>query len=208
MLEASDGTVWVGVGSLLAVGLAGASAMAWQAPLGRRRKLASSSGLVALLGTAVGLAVMGGGFARYLSSAAQAHVERVELYVAVLMGALIFAISAVTVCQLRGVLNAWEARQAARPGHSVVNLLGLLLCAGLGYGFVTEEAQPFGLAALLETGALAAALGAHLMLNREYSGRHDTATYAFASRCDAIGSQPTRVCAHHRSTLRPTRRQR
>jgi NAD(P) transhydrogenase subunit beta len=109
---------------------------------------------------------------------------------------------------LRGVLNAWEARRAARPGYRVVNFVALLLCAWLGYGFVTEQAQPFGLAALLETGALAAALGAHLMLNREYGGRHGMVTYAFASRCDGIGSDPKRVCAHHRSTLRATRRQR
>lgn len=136
--------------------------------------------LVALLGSAVGLAVMVCGFARYLSAAAQANVERIELYAAVFIGALLFATSAIAFCKLCGTL---DLSAAARPGHGIVNVSALLLCGWLGYGFVTEHAQPFGLAALLAMSALAVALGTHLMINREYAN-NDRASHAhvFAGR--------------------------
>ncbi|MEZ0603716.1 NAD(P)(+) transhydrogenase (Re/Si-specific) subunit beta [Paraburkholderia sp. IW21] len=136
--------------------------------------------LVALLGSGIGLTAMSGGFARYLSSTAQAHVERIELYATVFIGALIFATSTIAFCKLRGAL---ALNAAARPGHGIVNLLALLLCGWLGYGFVTEQAQPFGFAALLAMSALAAALGAHLMVSRDYSRDHDAHAHAFAGRC-------------------------
>ncbi|AXL50029.1 hypothetical protein DSC91_002054 [Paraburkholderia caffeinilytica] len=141
--------------------------------------------LVALLGSGTGLAVMVGGFACYLSAAAQANVERIELYAAVFIGALVFATSAIAFCKLRGVL---DLRAVARPGHGIVNVSALLLCGWLGYGFVTEQAQPFGLAALLAMSVLAVALGTHLMTSREYSTDRNSHAHAFAGRCD--GSAP------------------
>ncbi|MFM0206012.1 NAD(P)(+) transhydrogenase (Re/Si-specific) subunit beta [Paraburkholderia sediminicola] len=140
-------------------------------------------GLVALLGSVVGLAVMAGGFVRYLSAAVQADVERIELYAAVFIGALVFATSAIAFCKLRGTL---DLSAAARPGHGVVNVSALLLCAWLGYGFVTEHAQPLGLAALLATSALAVALGMHLTINREYANDRDSHTHAFAGHCQGF----------------------
>jgi NAD(P) transhydrogenase subunit beta len=134
--------------------------------------------LVALLGSVMGLAVMSGAFACYLSAAAQANGERIELYAAVFIGALIFATSAIELCKLLGAL---ELNVTARPGHGIVNVLTLLLCGWLGYGFVTERVQPFGLPALLAMSALAVALGAHLMVSRTYSS--NLGAYAFAGRC-------------------------
>ena len=139
--------------------------------------------LVALLGGAMGLAAMAGAFARYLSAAAQADVERIELYAVVFIGALVFATSAIAFCKLRGTL---DLSAAARPGHGIVNVSALLLCGWLGYGFVTEHAQPFGLAALLATSALAVALGTHLTINRAYSNDRDSHTHAFAGHCQGF----------------------
>jgi NAD(P) transhydrogenase subunit beta len=127
---------------------------------------------------------MVGGFACYLSAAAQANVERIELYAAVFIGALVFATSAIAFCKLRGVL---DLSTVALPGHGIVNVLALLLCGWLGYGFVTEQAQPFGLAALLAMSVLAVALGTHLMTSREYSTNvRDSHCHAFAGRCDGF----------------------
>lgn len=173
--------------------VAGAGLGAW---LTRRRNLTRRPRLVALMGSGMGLAVMSGGFARYLSSAVQANVERVELCIAVFIGALIFATSAIAFCKLRGAL---ERAAVVRPGHDIVNLLALLLCGWLGYGFVTEQAQPFGLAALLAMSAVACAMGVHLMISREYSDAranaranareygHDSGALAFAARCHSHG---------------------
>ncbi|SOE98136.1 NAD(P) transhydrogenase subunit beta [Burkholderia sp. OK233] len=139
--------------------------------------------LVALLGSGMGLAVMVGGFSCYLSAAAQANVERIELYAAVFIGALVFATSAIAFCKLRGVL---DLSTVARPGHGIVNVSALLLCGWLGYGFVTEQAQPFGLAALLAMSVLAIALGTHLMTSRAYSIDRNSHAHAFAGRCNGF----------------------
>lgn len=185
MPQACGSTVWMDLLMLLAVTVAAALVAVLTlalAALGRRlsgwrsahrhsfvrgRDLTRRPRIVALLGSGIGLAVASIGVARYLSAAARENTERIELFAAVLIGALIFATSAIAFCKLRGALQ-FEA--VAGPGHHVVNLSALLLCGWLGYSFVTEQAQPFGLAALLATGALAVAMGAHLMLSREYSG--------------------------------------
>lgn len=166
---------------VIGAAIVGAVFGAWMT---RRRNLSRRPRLVALFGSGIGLAVMSGGFARYLSTAAQASLERVELYAAVFIGALIFATSAIAFCKLRGAL---ELAAVARPGHDIVNLLALLLCGWLGYGFVTEQAQPFGLAALLAMSAVACAMGVHLMISREFSHAHEhghaSNALAFAARC-------------------------
>ncbi|MEC5408120.1 NAD(P)(+) transhydrogenase (Re/Si-specific) subunit beta [Paraburkholderia sp. MPAMCS5] len=163
-LGASDGVV--------CAALAGALAGAW---LVRRRNLTRRPLLVALLASGMGFSVVFAGVARYwfspssLASIAQANLQRIELYVAVFTGALIFATSAMAFCKLRGVL---PRRVPARPGHDMVNAAALLLCAWLGYGFATEQAQPFGLAALLAMSLLASSIGVHVMLSRESSKDH------------------------------------
>jgi NAD(P) transhydrogenase subunit beta len=169
-------------GVVVDAAVVGAVLGAW---LVRDCDLTRRPGLVALLGSGMGLAVMTGGIVRYLSADARESTERVELYVAVFIGALIFATSATAFCKLRGAL---QLNAIARPGHRIVNLFAMLLCGWLGYGFATEQAQPFGLAALLAMNALACAMGAHLMISREYSNAHDgnpaLHAPAFAARCD------------------------
>jgi H+-translocating NAD(P) transhydrogenase subunit beta len=139
--------------------------------------------LVALSGSAAGLAVMLGGFARYLSAASPASAGRIELYAAVFIGALVFATSAIAFCKMHGAL---ASNTAAHPGHRIVNVSALLLCGWLGYGFVTEQAQPFGLAALLAMSVLAAALGTHLMISREFAADRNSPAHAFAGHCQCL----------------------
>jgi NAD(P) transhydrogenase subunit beta len=154
--------------------LAGASVV-------RRRNLTRRPALAALLASGMGLSVVSVGVARYLSPGNQANLaipERIELYAAVFAGALIFAASAIAFCKLHGLL---PLRVTARRGHDVVNAVALLLCGWLGYGFVTEAAQPFGLTALLAMSALASSIGVHVMMSREYSKKH-AKRHAYGSR--------------------------
>ncbi|RKT21069.1 NAD(P) transhydrogenase beta subunit [Paraburkholderia sp. RAU2J] len=175
-------------GAVVDAALLGAVLGAW---LVRGCDLTRRPRLVALLGSGMGLAVMSGGIVRYLSTDARESAERIELYAAVFMGALIFATSAIAFCKLRGAL---QLSTIARPGHRIVNLIAMVLCGWLGYGFATEQAQPFGLAALLEMSALACAMGAHLMISREisreYCAGHGAGravhAHAFAARCDGV----------------------
>jgi NAD(P) transhydrogenase subunit beta len=174
-------------GVVVCAALVGAVLGAW---IARGWNLTRRPGVVASLGSGMGLAVMAAGIVRYLSADARESAERVELYVAVFIGALIFATSAIAFCKLRGAL---QLNAIARPGHSIVNLFAMFLCGWLGYGFATEQAQPFGLAALLAMSALASAMGAHLMISREYHpASHDedhtvhAHAHAFAARCDGV----------------------
>lgn len=184
---ASDSTAWMCSLSESGLGVVLASAMALPiaiavivalAAVVRRRVDHGSTRralLASMLGSAAGFAFMSGGCALYLSSSAWANMERAEIDGAVFIGALVFASSAIALCKLRGAL---PLKTVAHPGHGIVNLIAILLCAWLGYGFVTEQAQPFGLAALLATGALACAIGVHITTSREYSGEHALATLA------------------------------
>ncbi|MGF6779590.1 NAD(P)(+) transhydrogenase (Re/Si-specific) subunit beta [Paraburkholderia sp. GAS334] len=126
----------------------------------RRRDLLHRPGFLTLLGSGVGLMVIGAGFARYLLSAMPVGIERVESCVAVFIGGLVFAGSVIAFFKLRGLL---VDRNAAFPGYKIVNVVALLLCAWLGYAFVTEDTHNFDVAALLAMSLLAAALGAHMM---------------------------------------------
>lgn len=150
----------------------------------RRRDLTRWPRLVALLGGAMGCAAMCTGFARFLASTVYADLDRVELYVAVFIGALIFAASAVAWFRLRGVL---DVRAAVHPGAGIVNLTAFVFCIWLGYGFVTEHAQRFDVAVLLAMSSLAAALGVHVTMN--------TAGKRPLARCaGARGQRPQRRC--------------
>ncbi len=166
---AFSGVVAAGVGISAGAQFAAIAGAVAGASLVRRRNLTRRPALVALLASGMGLAIVFFGVARCLSSANHAPLtilQRMELYTAVFAGALIFATSAIAFCKLRGLL---PLRVVPRQGHDAVNAVALLLCAWLGYGFVTEAAQPFGLAALLATSALASSIGVHVMLSREYS---------------------------------------
>ena len=192
MPQASDSTVWLGMlvsltaacAALLACAL---GSMLAGASVVRRRNLTRRPALAALLASGMGLSVVSVGVARYLSPGNQANLaipERIELYAAVFAGALIFAASAIAFCKLHGLL---PLRVTARRGHDVVNAVALLLCGWLGYGFVTEAAQPFGLTALLAMSALASSIGVHVMMSREYSKKHaktHAKTHAYGARAD------------------------
>jgi H+-translocating NAD(P) transhydrogenase subunit beta len=127
---------------------------------GRRRKYVVFATIAC---SAVGLAALIAAFVRFFSGAASDSAERMGMYVAVFAGALLLATSALAFFRLRhAVRAAVQAHVAACPGCAVVDLVALLLCGWLGYGFVTEAAPMLGLALLLAAGGLAAALGAHL----------------------------------------------
>ena len=197
MLHAYDSPAWFALTAALAglfaagvgasVGVTGTEVAS--ALLGARlvhgRNLTRRPKFAASLGCGLGLSVVLGGFAHYLSSSAQADAERLELCAAMFIGALIFATSAIVFCKLLGAL---QRDALTRPGHDIVNLFALLLCGWLGYGFVTEQARPFGFAALLAMCALACAMGVHLMVSREYTqGQdHDSPALAFAARCHSL----------------------
>ncbi|HEX7908896.1 MAG TPA: NAD(P)(+) transhydrogenase (Re/Si-specific) subunit beta [Paraburkholderia sp.] len=174
-----------GVGASVGVAGTAVTSALFGAWLAHGRNLTRWPKLVALSGSGVGLSVMLGGFTHYLSSSAQVDVERIELCAAVFIGALIFATSAIVFCKLLGAL---QSDAMTCPGHDIVNLFALLLCGWLGYGFVTEQARPFGFAALLGMCALACAMGVHLMVSREYTqGQdHDSPALAFAARCHSL----------------------
>lgn len=180
--------------TLLAAALGASTAVTGGAAIGamfgawlmRGCALARRPCAVALAGSGMGVAVMSAGIARYLSTAATATVavarpnaERIELYAVVFIGAMIFATSAIAFCRLRGSLRI---DTATRTGDGIVDLGAMLLCAWLGYGFVTEQAAPFGLAALLAMSALACGLGVHLMIHRAPSRAFDTGV--FSARCE------------------------
>lgn len=185
MPQVSDSTAWMcswletGVGVVLVSAGAVAGGLVLLVVLAAiaRRALKCMSPrhahLAAVLASATGFAFMSGGCVLYLSSSTWANGERVELYGAVFVGALVFAASGIAFGKLRGALSL---KTMALPGHGIVNLMAVLLCGWLGYGFVTEQAQPFGLAALLATSALACAIGVHMTTSREYSAGHALAT--------------------------------
>jgi H+-translocating NAD(P) transhydrogenase subunit beta len=168
MPDGLDNAVYAGIGILLAV--VGATI---GIRMVRRRELLRRPGFLTLLGSGVGLVVIGAGFARYLFSAMPAGIERVESCVAVFIGGLVFASSVIAFFKLRGAISD---HSAALPGYRIVDVVALLLYAWLGYAFVTEDTQNFGVAALLAMSVLAAALGAHLMTTAD-----DPHLHAFAA---------------------------
>ncbi len=176
MPDGLDNAVYAGIGILLAV--VGAT---FCARIVRRRGWLRQPGFRTLLGCGVGLAVIAAGFARYLLTAMPAGIERVESCVAV-------AGSVIAFCKLHGALND---RSAVFPGYKLVNIVALLLCAWLGYAFVTEDTQNFGVAALLAMSVLAAALGAHLMTTTDDEPHHPTHAFAASgtrahARCGVV----------------------
>lgn len=160
MPQLPGNTVWVAAGFALSLLLVGVLAGLLQRLM--RHNVMGRQQLAALLGCAVGLAAMAAGFTRYFSSTCCESAVRIELYLAVFIGALIFAASAIAWLASRGTFTA---RIALHPGAGMVNLTALLLCIWMGYGFVIEHAQSFGLAVLSAMSLLAGAMGAHLMIN-------------------------------------------
>ncbi|MBV8627100.1 MAG: NAD(P)(+) transhydrogenase (Re/Si-specific) subunit beta [Paraburkholderia sp.] len=180
MLDGLDNAAFLATGMLLAV--AGAT---FCIRMVRRYDLLHRPGFLTLLGSGAGLLVLGAGFARYFLSTVPAGIERVESCVAVFIGGLVFAGSFIAFCKMRGAIGE---RSGAFPGCKIVSLAALLLCAWLGYAFVTEDSQNFSVAALSALSLLAAALGAHLITTDDDPQVH---AYAGASarthaRCGVV----------------------
>ena len=107
-------------------------------------------------------------------------LERLELYVFVFAGALLFAIAA-TLFARRLTLGKRNVRQGA-AGDKIVDMFAIGLCIWLGYAFVNEPAQLPGIAALFAVSLLAAALGAHVMLTTHEHHARTPAHCGIASR--------------------------
>jgi hypothetical protein len=135
----------------------GAIAGLW---LGSRWDLRSRAPAIALAAGLAGLAAMSGGFAGFLAGPAQWQVQpglRVALFCAVMVGA---ALLGAAVASFAG----GGAHAPFPQGGRAVHGMALVLCAVLGYGFVTAGAsRQFGFSALVAAAVLSSALGVHLM---------------------------------------------
>lgn len=137
--------------------------------LGSRRDLRPYRRAIAALAYAAGAAMLAGGFASFLSGHARV-TECAALFLAVILGAALLGAAAA----VRADTARQESRAPFASGDRAVHYVALLLCAGLGYGFVTAGArEEFGLSALVAAGVLGIALGVRLMsgARRPHVGR-------------------------------------
>ncbi|WP_322011500.1 hypothetical protein [Paraburkholderia sp. J12] len=141
-----------------AMGAAGAGAMTGLG-LGSRWDLRSHAATIAIVAGLAGMAAMGSGFVSFLAGQAQwlAQPElRVALFCTVSSGAALMGAAAAAYFVRGGV--------PFPRGGRAVHCMALLLCAVLGYGFVTAGASgQSGLSALVAAAVLSGALGARLM---------------------------------------------
>lgn len=130
---------------------------------------------VSLAGCVAGATLLGVGFSHHPLAPGADCLQRGVLYVAILLGALIFAASASAwyVAAVGGGFAATTRRggpASLRPARSAFGdrfacSLALMLCAALAYGFVTADARAtFGLPALIAASVLAAAFGMRMMI--------------------------------------------
>jgi hypothetical protein len=130
-----------------------------------RRDLRRHVRMTALMGGTLGACLLGAGVAGFLVQPQRAPVERLALFVAVAIGALLLG-SALSLAH-RGALPGGMARRrvAFRTSDRVIHIVALLLGAGLGYGFVSARVSAeFGVSVLVAASMLSAALGVRLMI--------------------------------------------
>jgi H+-translocating NAD(P) transhydrogenase subunit beta len=135
------------------------------AMLAARVAMTAMPELVAMLHSFVGLAAVLVGIANYLSpgdhlTPAAAAIHAVEIYVGVLIGAITFTGSLIAFGKLRAILPSQPLMLPLRHG---LNLAMLLVCVGLGFEFLHPH-WLLGVQSLLLMAAVAAVLGAHLVL--------------------------------------------
>ncbi|PLZ04164.1 hypothetical protein CY652_00300 [Burkholderia sp. WAC0059] len=142
----------------MTAGLTGGLGGVW---LARQFDLDGRSRVVGLLGGAVGLGALCGGFLLDLRLGNSAPCQRAGLYLAVLVGALSLAGSAAVLLDTHRSRSQRRIRRSA--GDDIVQGLALLLLLGLGCGFVKSSGAPdAGLSVLIAASGLAAAWGARL----------------------------------------------
>lgn len=167
MLIAVLATLLIARGAGLEIVLAAAVVgAAVGAQLARRVEMTQMPQLVAVLHSFVGLAAVLIGFTNYLMPAApfggaERMIHGSEIYLGIFIGTITFTGSIVAFLKLQGTLSG---KPLVIPGRHLLNLLVLVLCAALGYRFLSASASPDGVVALLAMIVLAAALGVHLVM--------------------------------------------
>jgi NAD(P) transhydrogenase subunit beta len=169
------------VGMILAVGI---TALAFQAAslplflgvvavaavigamLASRVSMTAMPELVAILHSFVGLAAVLVGIASHLDPEAhhvgvEQAIHRVEVYLGVFVGAITFTGSIVAFGKLRGMIRS---KPLLLPGRHLLNLVVLLVCAGLAVPFLASPDAQGGIIPLLVMTALAGFLGVHLVM--------------------------------------------
>ncbi|RQH05348.1 hypothetical protein [Paraburkholderia dinghuensis] len=137
----------------------------------------------AVAGCVGGLAALGGGFAWFLVRPEPGLLEqRVALYLAVALGALLLGAAATALC---GAVHVGP-RQPFTASERVVHFVALLLGIALGCGFATASVgHESGLSMLVSASVLGAALGMRVM-----SGAQSRGTVRFALARHASGGWP------------------
>ncbi|MCK9793107.1 Re/Si-specific NAD(P)(+) transhydrogenase subunit beta [Isoptericola sp. 4D.3] len=154
-LDRSERPWPVTAGLILLVLVVGATVGSWRA---RRVEMTQMPELIALLHSFVGLAAVLVGYGAYLAAPAGGGdtVQRVEVFLGVLIGAVTFTGSVVAFGKLSGRL---PSAPLTLPGRHLLNLLALVACAALLAWFLAGG----GVVPLLLMTLVAFALGWHLV---------------------------------------------
>ncbi|HWV76371.1 MAG TPA: Re/Si-specific NAD(P)(+) transhydrogenase subunit beta [Isoptericola sp.] len=153
----------VTAGLILAVLVVGAAVGSWRA---RRVEMTQMPELIALLHSFVGLSAVLVGYGSFLAEPVGAAaaggdtVHRVEVFLGVLIGAVTFTGSVVAFGKLSGRL---PSAPLTLPGRHSLNLLALVVSAGLMVWFVAADDAGAALVPLLLMTLVALALGWHLV---------------------------------------------
>ena len=131
-------------------------------PMARRVAMTAMPELVALLHSFVGLAAVLVGFASYLGpekAEAGRTIHLIEIYLAVLIGAVTFTGSVLAFLKLRGTVSG---KPLLLPARHFLNLGAVIACVWLGTSFVPAEGTG-GLLVLVVASLIASLLGVHLV---------------------------------------------
>jgi NAD(P) transhydrogenase subunit beta len=133
--------------------------------LAARVQMTAMPQLVAILHSFVGAAAVLVGFATTLDptmhfGGTEGMVHRIETFVGVFVGAVTFTGSVVAYGKLQGVIRS---KPLLLPGRHVLNLVGLLVCIGLGVQFVATAGDPALMPLIIQT-VLASLIGIHLVM--------------------------------------------
>ncbi|AAW87655.1 Re/Si-specific NAD(P)(+) transhydrogenase subunit beta [Aliivibrio fischeri] len=149
----STGTGWI----IVAMAMGGAIGLYYA----KKVEMTEMPELVAILHSFVGMAAVLVGFNSYIDHGvlvgAMLNIHLVEVFLGVFIGAVTFTGSLVAFGKLRGVINS-SALQL--PHRHKLNLLALVVSAGLLYHFVSVEGSMF---ALILVTLIAFAFGYHLV---------------------------------------------
>jgi H+-translocating NAD(P) transhydrogenase subunit beta len=163
-----EGFAWI-IGAMAV----GAAIGLWAA---RTVKMTQMPELVAIMHSLVGLAAVLVGFANYIDpatasqfarpdgsiDAAAKTIHEVEIYLGILIGAVTFSGSVIAFGKLAGKISG---KPVILPGRQLLNLAGLLVVVGFGYGFLTAaEGTNQGMIALAVMTGVALLFGIHMVM--------------------------------------------